>query len=82
MIELPDGRLFTDGDGNIFSMNGEKGDLAAIEKMRTHAAGYGVFDGKVVFAEGRWKISNSEYEAQIEAMLDEKDPESIFYDRD
>ena len=78
MFQTESGKLFTDGNGNILSLDGEKGDLRCVEKMRTFAQYYGAGEGKVVFSEGRWKISDSEYEAQVGAMHEGRDPESIY----
>jgi hypothetical protein len=42
----------------------------ALEKMRQAAEYYGIFDGRAAFLPGRRKISQSEYEDQMEAYLD------------
>jgi hypothetical protein len=70
--QLPDGKLFTDQYGNHLSVECFKGDLAAVEKMRFAATYYGAPEGRTVFAAGRRKISQSEWEDSIEEMLDGK----------
>jgi len=70
--QLPDGKFFTDQYGNHLSVECFKGDLAAVEKMRLAAAYYGAAEGRTVFAPGRRKISQSEWEDSMEEMLDGK----------
>lgn len=71
--ELPDGTFLGDSDGNYLSIDAWIGDLTAIKKMRQAAAGYGFPEGNVKFAPGRQRITQSEYEDQMEAFI-EGDP--------
>lgn len=67
--ELPSGRLLSDGDGNYLSMNGLKNDLRCMTRMRQAAASYGFPDGKPLFKAGKWKATQSEWEDQMERMI-------------
>lgn len=66
--KTPEG-ILSDEDGNILSMEGMKGDLNAIKKMREAAAYYGYPEGEVIFLPGRRKITQSMHEDQWAAYL-------------
>lgn len=68
-----DGKVLANNNGDVLSMNGFKGDLEAMRKMRDAATALGYGGGKVAFLPGSRQISQSEYEDQMEAMLDGKD---------
>lgn len=65
-----DGSTLSDSEGNVLSMNGWKGDLAAMRKMRDAATYYGSGDGTIAFIPGGRKVSKSEWEDQMEAFID------------
>lgn len=65
-----DGAPLSDDDGNVLSMDGFKGDLEAMRKMRDAATALGYGDGKVAFLPGSRKISHSEWEDQMEAFIE------------
>lgn len=67
--ELPDGTLLHDGDSNYLSIDAWIGDLVAIKKIREAATAYGYPDGKPKFWPGRSKVTQSEYEDQMEAFI-------------
>lgn len=66
--ELPNGRLLSDGEGNYLSLNGLKDDLRCMMKLRRAAASYGYAQGKPVFKVGKRKVTDSEWEDQMERM--------------
>jgi hypothetical protein len=65
-----EGRIVANKEGDVLSVECFKGDLHALEKMRQAAEYYGIFNGRAAFLPGRRKISQSEYEDQMEAYLD------------
>jgi hypothetical protein len=65
-----DGTALSDGEGRVLSLDGFKGDLVAIQKMRRAAAHYGSADGDLAFIPGSRKISDSEWEDQMAAFID------------
>lgn len=67
------GRVLSDEDGNVLNMPGFKGDLNAIKQMRTAATYYGEGDGKPAFLPGSRRVSDSEYEDQMEALIEGND---------
>lgn len=62
------GKWFTDGQGNILSINSYKGDESKIAELRSAAAHYGEPDGKEYYFEGTMKISDEEYSEQADRM--------------
>lgn len=58
-----------DEDGNYLSLECFKGDLMAIKKMREAAAYYGFPEGRAVFLPGRGQCTQSEWEDQMEALI-------------
>jgi hypothetical protein len=71
--QCADGRVLANNNGDVLSMNGFKGDLEAVRKMRDAATALGHGDGKAAFLPGSRKISQSEYEDQMAAYLDGDD---------
>lgn len=60
-----DGRVLSNNNGDVLSMNGFKGDLLAIQKMRDAATALGHGKGKAAFLPGSRQISQSEWEDQM-----------------
>jgi len=64
-----DGRVLSNNRGDVLSMDGFKGDLEALRKMRDAATALGHGDGKPAFLPGSRQISESEWEDQMDAMI-------------
>lgn len=69
---LPDGSHFNDGQGNVLSIASEKGDIRRIENLQRFAKIYGQPDGTPVFLSGHRKISESEYQEQVNRMMNDQ----------
>jgi phage portal protein BeeE len=64
-----DGTALSDSEGNVLSMDCFKGDLEALRKMRVAATHYGSGDGRPAFLPGSRKISQMEWESQMEQFI-------------
>lgn len=62
--QLPAGNYLCDEDLNILSITAMRGDLGAMARITATAKNLGFGDGHPVFAEGRRKISQEEWEEQ------------------
>lgn len=62
--KLPDGTFLADEDLNILSITAMRGDIKAMANITAVAKNLGYGDGSPVFAEGRRKISQEEWEEQ------------------
>lgn len=62
---MNDGSWLIDGDGNFLSITAFQGDLTAIAKISAAARNIGYSEGQAIFAPGRRKISDSEFEEQM-----------------
>lgn len=75
--ETREGHYLADGEGNYLSIEATPLDMEdydrKCQKMGEAAAYYGYAAGRPVFLAGRKKVTHSEYEDQMEAMLDGKD---------
>jgi hypothetical protein len=81
--QLPSGGYLGDSDGNYLSIHANVLDIERymiqIAKMEEAARYYGYPDGKAVFLPGRGQVTDSEYEDQMEAMINgEEIPGDIF----
>lgn len=65
---LPDGHLFTDGQGNMLNIPSVKGDLSKIAILRKAAAHYGQPDGEPWFYAGIQRATDEEYSEQLDRM--------------
>lgn len=70
MWQCRDGKVLASSDGDVLSMDGFKGDLEAVRKMRDAATSLGYGDGRCAFLPGSRKISQSEYEDQMSAFVE------------
>lgn len=61
--QLPDGNFLADEDLNILSITAMRGDLRAMAEI-SKVAKYLGYEGTPIFAEGRRKISDDEWEEQ------------------
>lgn len=75
--ELPDGTFLSDGDGNHLCMNGMRHDLHSMTKMREAATYYGYPEGRPRFLEGREKVTQAQWEAQMEAFTEGEDIDTV-----
>jgi hypothetical protein len=64
--QLQDGSFLSDDDLNILSITAMRGDLRAMANITATAKYLGFGDGHPVFAEGRRKIDQEEWEYQQE----------------
>lgn len=62
--QLPNGVCLHDEDMNTLSITAMRGDISAMAKITKAATYYGYPDGSPVFAEGRRKIDQEEWEEQ------------------
>lgn len=65
---LPDGKLFTDDDRNVLNIPSEYGDITKIAEIRKAASYYGQPDGEAVFIPGVGRVSEEEYQQDLERM--------------
>jgi len=65
---LPDGNIFTDEDKNVLNIPSEYGDITKMAEIRKAAAHYGQPDGKAVFIPGVGRLTEEEYEQDVERM--------------
>ena len=63
-----DGKVVSDGNGNIMNIPAKKYDINAINKITEAAAHYGFPDGKAEFWAGTRRVSDSEYSEQVDRM--------------
>lgn len=66
--EMPDGRWIGDDDGNYLSVTAMKGNKARIDLLANAVRGYGIYEGKPLFLEGRRKIDDEEFEYQKQRL--------------
>ncbi len=64
----PNGKPFTDGQGNALSIEGMKDDHARIKELADAAKYWGQPDGRAVFYPNMRKISDEEYSEQVDRM--------------
>jgi hypothetical protein len=62
--QLPNGSFLADEELNLLSITAMRGDLRAMANISAAARNIGYEDGAPVFAEGRRKISDDEWEEQ------------------
>lgn len=65
---LPDGSLFTDDDRNVLNIPSERGDITKMAEIRKAAAYYGQPDGEAIFIPGVGRVSEEEYQEDVERM--------------
>jgi hypothetical protein len=64
----PNGKAFTDGQGNALSIEGLKDDKAKIKELADAAKYWGQPEGRAVFYPNMKKISDEEYSEQVDRM--------------
>lgn len=65
---LPDGSIFTDEDRNVLNIPSERGDITKMAEIRNAASHYGQPDGEAVFIPGVGRVSEEEYQQDVERM--------------
>lgn len=63
---LPDGNIFRDDDNNVLNIPSLKGDQEKVDIITKAAASYGQPEGKAVFIHGVGRLTDEEYEQELE----------------
>lgn len=66
--EGPNGGYLADEDGNLFCIESKENDLARMSLLAREARAMGYPDGKPVWKHGYRKISEEEYDLQMERL--------------
>lgn len=64
----PNGKAFTDGQGNALSIESMNGDQTRITELQNAARYWGQAEGKAVFYPNMKKISDEEHSEQVDRM--------------
>lgn len=64
----PNGKAFTDGEGNALSIEAMKGDLSRVQELQDAARYWGQPDGQAKFYPNMRKISEEEHTEQVDRM--------------
>lgn len=64
----PNGKAFTDGDGNALSIESMKGDTSRIQELENAARYWGQAEGSAKFYPNMRKISEEEHSEQVDRM--------------
>ncbi len=64
----PNGKAFTDGQGNALSIESMDGDQSKVEELRSAARYWGEPDGSAKFYANMKKISEEEHSEQVDRM--------------
>ena len=64
----PNGKAFTDGEGNALSIEAMKGDLTRIQELQDAARYWGQAEGTAKFYPNMRKISEEEHSEQLDRM--------------
>ncbi len=64
----PNGKAFTDGQGNALSIESMDGDQSKVEELRAAARYWGEPDGSAKFYANMKKISEEEHSEQVDRM--------------
>jgi hypothetical protein len=64
----PNGKAFTDGDGNALSIESMKGDSSRIQELENAARYWGQAEGSAKFYPNMRKISEEEHSEQVDRM--------------
>ena len=63
---LPDGNVFKDEENNVLNIPSLRGDQEKIDVLAKTAASYGQPEGKAVFIAGVGRLTDEEYEQELE----------------
>lgn len=75
--QFPDGSYLQDEYGNHFCAQSGVGNPITESKMRNAVKEMGITEGNILWLPGFRKITNSEWEDQMERLLDGKIPDSV-----
>jgi hypothetical protein len=64
----PDGKFFTDNDGNVLNIPSMKDDQVKIKELRQAAAYYGQAEGKELFMSNLARVSEETHSEQVDRM--------------
>lgn len=64
----PNGKAFTDGEGNALSIESMRGDESRINQLKDAARYWGQAEGKAQFYPNMKKISDEEHSEQVDRM--------------
>lgn len=64
----PNGKAFTDGNGNALSIESMKGDLSRVQELEDAAKYWGQPEGTAKFYPNMKKISDEEHSEQVDRM--------------
>jgi hypothetical protein len=64
----PNGKAFTDGDGNALSIESMRGDLSRVQQLQDAAKYWGQPDGTAKFYPNMRKISDEAHSEQVDRM--------------
>jgi len=65
---LPDGSIFADEDRNVLNIPAERGDITKMVEIKKAASHYGQPDGEAVFIAGVGRVTEEEYQEDLERM--------------
>jgi hypothetical protein len=65
---LPDGSIFADEDRNVLNIPAERGDITKMVEIKKVASHYGQPDGEAVFIPGVGRVTEEEYQQDMERM--------------
>ena len=68
MWKRANGKWFTDGSGNILNIPSMKGDISKLSELKQAASYYGEPDGEPVFFAGLSRVTDEEYNEQLDRM--------------
>lgn len=63
---LPDGNIFRDDENNVLNIPSLKNDIEKMQEIKKVAAAYGQPEGKAVFIPGVGRLTDEEYEQELE----------------
>lgn len=66
--EMPDGRWVGDDDGNYLSIASFKDDQSRIAAITQAVKSYGINEGQAKFLSGQRKITDEEYQEQLQRL--------------
>ena len=66
--KMPNGRFFSDGDGNYLNVESLRGDIEKMSILRKAAAHYGQPDGQPHFLPGGARATDEEYSEQLDRL--------------
>jgi hypothetical protein len=78
MWQFPDGSYLSDGEGNYLNLPGMRHDIAKMNSVQQTANYYGITEGKVVFMPGQTRVTDMEYEEDMQRFLEGNTPYGDF----